>query len=132
MPMFIDTSRVPIRSKDGAHVVYVRASLPYGDRLAMMEASEKLDATKPADQIRLFFIMLETAIVAWEGPEFDGLPVTKENIWRMDPEEPFWKTVGETVGEMYGGQKKAPTAELATTNGSKNTGTASSTRTKRA
>ncbi len=101
MPMFVDTARLAVRGDDSEHVVYVRAKLSYKERLTVLEAMESFNMEHDSAKIRATFVMLETAIVAWEGPDFDGVPVTSDNIWRLDPEEPFWQTVIERVGSLY-------------------------------
>ena len=45
-------------------------------------------------------------IVKWEGPDFDRVPATRENIMRLDPTEPHIAKVLEVIAE----RNKSPKA----------------------
>lgn len=48
-------------------------------------------------------------VVKWEGPDFDGVPCTPDNIRKLDPTEPHIEKVLEEIAE----RNKAPKAPKA-------------------
>lgn len=73
---------------DAAHTVTVRR-LTFGEQQAVISESTAFDIVSQEatfDFARNQAAKLSRAVVSWEGPGFDGRPVTTENILALAPE----------------------------------------------
>lgn len=88
MSLFINPAgRVAITTDDGRHTIYIR------ERESMRVSAEvaaSFQAIGGNAQRAYDAAQLRHNIVAWSGPEFDGVPCTPENVDRMDPRHPVW------------------------------------------
>jgi len=73
---------------DGGNTVTVR-KMTFGTRQRILSKHTKLDMQAQnvsIDQAMLRFDQLKMNIVSWQGPDFDGYPVSDENIERLPVE----------------------------------------------
>lgn len=105
--MFVDTkARVPV-SLDG-NTIYIKAKMDFGT-VAAVQDEIKATGTESADMQfeRLGsyrMALLTNNIVGWEGPAFldekgKVIPCTRENIRRLDPQDPLVEMVAAEIGE---------------------------------
>ena len=109
MPMFLDpNARVPV--SDGRNTVYIRAKMDMATRDAVMneirEVRKSDKASKTNDEggeLRGYgayhLALLHHNVLAWDGPDFAGVPCTRANIDRADPTEPIWELVADEIGK---------------------------------
>lgn len=108
MPMFVDpNARVPVTL--GENTIYVKAKMDMGTR-ALLEDEIRTNG-KAVDEAELRglgsyrLLLLVHNIVDWEGPGFADaqgrkVPCSRENIKRLDPNEPICAMVAERIGEL--------------------------------
>jgi len=103
MPMFIDpNTRVPVT--DGRNTIYIKARMDMDTR-ARVQNEMRVMPNEATEEVVLEKIgsyrlaLLQHNIVAWEGPDFAGVPCTREAIGRLDPNEPLVAKVAEEIGQ---------------------------------
>lgn len=83
----------------GGNSVTVR-KMTFGVRQRILSKHTKLDVKAQdviIDQAMLRYDQLRLNIVSWAGPDFDGFPVTDENIERLPPD-----IADQLLGEIDG------------------------------
>ena len=103
MPLFIDPkATVPVTV--GEHTVYIRAKMSGKVRAAVQDEMRARGFRKDEDvevsgmgSYRLALLIHN--IVKWEGPDFQDVPCTRQNIERIDPQDELWEKVAEEIGE---------------------------------
>jgi hypothetical protein len=94
--MFIKTTPIPViddatKPRDAQNILYLRADLTLGQHDALSAEERRLekahgDALTPAQQeILIFFHRL----AGWEGPEFAGVEFNRQNVNRLDYDDPL-------------------------------------------
>jgi hypothetical protein len=120
MPMFVDpNARVPVT--DGQNTIYIKARMDIDTRAAVQnevraaenEVTEETVVSHIGSYRRA---MLLHNIVAWEGPAFAGIPCTRENIGRLDPQEPLIVKVAQEIGRQNA-PREAPDPNAVTPSG---------------
>lgn len=103
MPMFLDpNARVSVT--DGRNTVYIRAKMDMGTRAAVQNEI-RASGIKTESELEVHGIgayrlaLLHHNVLAWEGPDFDGVPCNRTNIDRVDPTEPLWDLVADEIGQ---------------------------------
>lgn len=111
--MFVQADRVAVQD-DAGNTIYIRRKMDVGaiSRVQGAPAEERLIALYVAN------------IVAWEGPAFQGIPCTPEQIARLDPQEPLVEAVGTKIAELNK-RPESPLPNSATSDGSTNGGSPS-------
>lgn len=106
MGAFLDTSKVAVR--DGSNTIWIKRRMDFGtkcrveDMLTRMAISGTGNRTGEI-QFTLGAQRLALAvhnIVAWEGPEFNGVPCDQEHIEKLDPEYPVFKAALDKITEL--------------------------------
>lgn len=103
MPMFLDpNARVPV--SDGRNTVYIRAKMDMATRDAVKDEIRLSGQGVNAEgEIRGFgtyhLALLHHNVLAWDGPDFAGVPCTRANIDRVDPTEPIWEQVAAEINQ---------------------------------
>jgi len=121
MAMFIDpSSRVPVTL--GEHTIYIRAKMDTKTKAAVQDEMRARgmgeDEEVEVSGIGSYRLALLTHnIVAWEGPQFSGAKCTKENINKLDPDEPLIELVAEEIGKRNA-PKESPDPNGVTPTGS--------------
>lgn len=94
--MFIKTTPIAIvddaaKPRDAQNILYLRADLTLGQHDALSAEERRLekahgDALTPAQQeILIFFHRL----CGWEGPDFAGVEFNRQNVNRLDYDDPL-------------------------------------------
>jgi len=131
MPMFVDTNaKVPVISDDGRHTIFIRAKMSAKVRAAVQdEMTARGFGTGENVEVRGIgsyrLALLLHNIVGWEGPEFAGVPCNRENIMRLDLDEPLLDKVAEEIGKRNA-PPESPDPNAATPTGSTDAGSAPS------
>lgn len=108
---FVDADAVPIPEWDDdptiisdrlPNVIYIRSKMSVGVKAKI--TSEMFSWNATSKELESRFGENETAllihnIVRWTGPDFDGVPCTRDNIIRLDPTEPHIVAVSEAIAE---------------------------------
>ena len=127
MPMFVDVNaRTPITL--GEHTVYIRSKMSAGVRAAVQDemrargfgAQEDVQVSGMGSY-RLALLIHN--VVAWEGPEFAGVPCKRANIERLDLDEPIWDLVADEIGKRNA-PKESPDPNSPMSSGSTTDGAA--------
>jgi len=103
MALFVDPkATVPVTV--GEHTVYIRAKMSGKVRAAVQDEMRARGFRKDEDvevsgmgSYRLALLIHN--IVRWEGPEFEGVPCTRENILGIDPQDALWEAVADEIGK---------------------------------
>lgn len=110
MSYFTGQTRI-VELDDENRVVIKR--LTYGERQAVIDASTSVDANMtPVVHVGAGKrAMLLAAVVSWEGPGFEGRPVTPENIDALPPEiaDRIASQIDALQAGLTGDEKKAST-----------------------
>lgn len=120
MPMFIDpNARVAV--SDGRNTVFIKAKMDAGTRAAVEDAMRPTGGEVVEDIVirglgSYRLALLVHNVVAWEGPDFEGVPCTRGNLLRVDPTEPIWAEVAEQIG-IRNKPRVSPDPNLATPTG---------------
>lgn len=127
--MFIDPNEeIEVGPDARGNRIWIKAKLDFGDQ-AKIEASliqlklkskQGKNSVRPNDPDQGMEVdatvtysarqraVLEVCIKRWAGPDFEGIPCTKDKIRLLDPNEPLIVDVLETIDEM-----NKPPAEIA-------------------
>lgn len=93
------------------NTVYIRPKMDYGTLARVQKRAEEATGAgasgkKIQDMNPQFYlntwniILLEVNIVSWEGPDFDGLPITREQIEKWDPDAPLLNAILAKISEF--------------------------------
>jgi hypothetical protein len=134
MGMFVDPqARVAVSDEQG-NTIWIRAKMDVATKNRVHDAIAAVDGASD-DVVELHLGSYNTAllvhnIVAWEGPAFGDargrtVPCTRQNIERLDPDEPL---VTQVLGEISrrNVRPESPDPNSPTTDGSTHAGAASS------
>lgn len=118
MSIFVSKEPVPV-SVDGSNTIYIRPKMGYGiEQKVIGEATKFTQATKsqngskaPAQTVEVNIgaynmALLTNNIMRWEGPEFNGIPCTAENIALLDDSDPLVEMVLKEIAERNRGKKE--------------------------
>ena len=128
MPIFVDSSRVPVILDD--HTIYIRAKMSARVR-AEVQDEMRARGFGGGEEVEISGLgsyrlaLLVHNIVAWEGPQFAGIPCTRENIQRMDMDDPLVELVAEEIGKRNA-PRESPDPNSVTPTGSTEDGAAPS------
>lgn len=106
--MFVADNRVPVTDERG-NTVYIRAKMDFGTRNKVIGAVARVHPNGEGAETEMDLGAYNTAlltqnILAWEGPDFNGVPCTAANIARLDPDEPL---VDQVLAEINTRNTKA-------------------------
>lgn len=127
MPKFVSTERVPVQVEGDPNTIYIKPKMDYGTRqrvsgtAARFRATTESGATPEAEfDLGAYNIALLTHnIVGWEGPDFEGVECTPENIERLDPDDALLDEVLRQINDRN--VSKAVTSPNSRTNGRSST-----------
>lgn len=104
MSKFKSRERIPIRVDGDPNTVWIRPALSYGMRLRIQGAGTRVHGKAGGDAADVDFdveaannAMYAEWVVGWEGPDFDGVPCTVENILDIDADDPLMAKVVEEI-----------------------------------
>lgn len=111
IPVCVDGDDVPPEQRN---IIYIKAKMDVGTQNRMLSAILKVreetgdeDGTNMSYDLGAYYIaLLRHNIVKWEGPAFQGVPCTPENIERLDPDEPLVERVLERLNESNTARQK--------------------------
>lgn len=114
--MFIEDTRIPV-TVDGENYMYIRPKMSYAQREKAEDAVRELSATQEGMQevkvtVGAYRIaLLHINLLGWEGPAFQGVKFTPQNVDRLDPDEPLLDKVMEEIATRnpLGGKKAGAT-----------------------
>lgn len=102
--MFVDKTKVPVTIND-EDVIYILPKMPFGVRQRVMGELARIDSdgTQRGTDFHINLgayniALMQHNIVGWEGPSFEGVPCTRENIEQLDPDEPLVDKVLQEIG----------------------------------
>jgi hypothetical protein len=84
---FVSDQPAQIPEPDGPHGITIRPKMTMEVRARV--ASEVPDRTAPDADVRAVQALLVHNILAWSGPDFDGVPCTADAIRRLDVSDPY-------------------------------------------
>lgn len=113
--MFVSEERVRV-SLDDRDAIYIRPKMSFAQRERAEDAVRAISGTvggaaSVAVNIGAYRIaLLHINVLDWEGPSFQGVKCTPENIDRLDPDEPLIERVMEEIANRnpMGGKRAAP------------------------
>lgn len=122
MPKFVSTERVPVTVEGDPNTIYIKPKMDYGTRQRVMSAGAHIrqgdqgeDPTPDFDLGAYNIALLTHNVVGWEGPDFDAVECTPENIARLDPDDALLDEVLRQINDRN--VSKAKTSPNSRTNG---------------
>lgn len=105
MAKFVSKEPVGVTIEGDPNTIYIRPKMSYGlvnsVRSKAARMVNKSDGMEQSLDIGLWNVELAVAnIVKWEGPEFDHVPLTRENIEQLDPDDPLLDAVLAKIQEL--------------------------------
>lgn len=104
MGKFSSRDRVPVRIEGDPNTVWIKAALSHGMRTRIQAAGARVHGVVGNDDAEYDFdvqaansAVFAEFIVDWEGPDFDGVPCTLENILDVDADDPLMQKVVEEI-----------------------------------
>jgi hypothetical protein len=102
MAKFVDSRPVPI-SDDGEgdqkHTIFIRPKMDFGTKTLVIEElyslNEQAEGSIHLGRHRL--ALMKHNVVAWDGPDFTGVPCTPDTICKLDPDDPLVERVLEEI-----------------------------------
>jgi hypothetical protein len=102
MARFVSDERVPIYlEEDPLHIIYIRPKMNVGIQNRVMSSVASIKGGSEGQDVAFDIGAYNTAllvnnVMGWEGPDFDNVPCTSDNIKRLDPDDPLLdKVLGE-------------------------------------
>lgn len=108
MSKFTGKNRIAVRVDEDPNTIWVVDKLNFGMRQRVISAMAHISATtgKGLDDADLSFdvgafnlAVAREAIIGWEGPDFDGVPVDNQTIATLDFDDPLVKRALEVAAE---------------------------------
>lgn len=94
--MFVTQEKVAV-TLDG-NTIYIRNKMDYGTRSRVLNAAASLDGDKSKVSIGAYQLaLLQENITGWDGPDFAGVPYSREAVEQLDPNEPLVEKVLEQI-----------------------------------
>jgi hypothetical protein len=106
MGAFLDTSKVAVR--DGSNTIWVKRRMDFGTKCRVEDMLTRMAISTNGNrsgeiQFTLGAQRLALAvhnIVAWEGPEFNGVPCDQSSIERLDPDFPVFRMALDKITDL--------------------------------
>lgn len=131
--MFITNARIAVYEFDPAttvserppNIIYIRSKMDVGTKNKVQDHALKMTTGK-TDDAEIHIGAYQTAllthnVLAWEGPDFHGVPCTPQQMQMLDPDEPLVVKVLEEIGRRNRPQEspnpKSPGANGSTRHG---------------
>ena len=121
--MFVPTERVAV-TVDGKNIIYVRPKMGAKQyeaaRGKALHINLAEDGTKPdvdVDMGAYNYELLVGNILAWEGPDFEGVACIPFNIANLDPQTPLYEKVLEEINARNTKKEGGPSPNLASSSG---------------
>lgn len=126
MPKFVSKERVPVTVEGDPNTIYIRPKMDYGTRQRVMSAGAHLrqgeqgaDPSADFDLGAYNIALLTHNVVGWEGPDFEGVECTPENISQLDPDDALLDEVLRQINDRN--VSRAATSPNSRTNGRSST-----------
>lgn len=95
MSNFVSDEPVGVTVEGDPNTVYIRPKMDYGTLARVKMRAKEATGGITLEQEANFYIdtwnlvLLEANIIRWEGPDFDGVPLTPDNIRKWNPDAPL-------------------------------------------
>lgn len=101
------------------NVIYIRSKMNFKTETRVNAAALKVDTSGTGEihPEEYLIALLVQNIVRWEGPDFDGVACTPENIENLDPDEPHIERVCDEIARRNK-KRTSPNPKSPTANGS--------------
>jgi hypothetical protein len=120
MSRFVQGERVPV--SDGQDTIWILPKMNFAQREQAEDAIRRISASTTAAagvevNVGAYRIaLLRINVVAWEGPGFDGMKCTPEQVEQLDPDDPLLEKVMQEIAQRNPlGGRKSPTGEAVST-----------------
>lgn len=118
IPLFNNGESVPVYLEDDPqNIVHIKSRMTYADTQKCMSASTRVlnkgeqaqeDAGRVSVDVGAYnLLFLKLNVVRWEGPLFEGIPCTPENVERFNAGHPLLLKVLDEIGERNAPQGAA-------------------------
>jgi len=111
MGIFVDERGRPVTI--GPNTIYVRTEFTVRQQMVLLELREAIQRGDPEAAERL----LATLIARWEGPAFEGMECTPENIVRLNTADPLVQAAIAAYQEILGAMADPKRSRPATAGG---------------
>jgi len=121
--VFVDTSRVAVT--EGEDTIYVKARMDFETQSRVRDALARFGTSSNGEEIMVTLgaqnlALMVHNIVAWEGPGFTDaagrpVPCTRENVGRLDPDEPIIDKVLAKINELNAPRDRSAAEEKKST-----------------
>lgn len=136
--LFVVEEKVPVYLEDDPqNIIYVRKKMDFGTRNKVISAATKVTthtngtgngATEPTGDTQKAdasfdlgaynLALAQHNILGWEGPLFEGVPCTPQNIARFDDSDPLIEKVLAYLNDANTQKKDGPSPNLSGSGGS--------------
>lgn len=123
MARFISNERVPVYlDEDPSNIIYIRSKMNVGVQNRVQDAIAAISQDGGKADISYHLgaynnALLTCNVLGWEGPDFDKVPCTPENILELDPDDPLLEKVLEEINRRNTKAKDSPDPKLSSANG---------------
>lgn len=118
-PLFLNGAKVPVYlEEDPDNKIWIKTWMSYGDEQHVLGASTRVTGSQKSGQavegsasidMGLYNLnFLKANILDWEGPLFEGVPCTPENIERFNPKHPLFELVLKEINDRNKDQETGP------------------------
>lgn len=124
-PLFLNGATIPVmldedlqKPHEERNIIYIKTRMTYGDEQRVSGAATRLTGSRTEEGSRVSqgtfdmgvynLLFLQTCIVRWEGPLFEGVPCTPENIERFNPDHPLLDKVLTEINTRNTGGGTSP------------------------
>lgn len=111
MGVFVDERGRPVTV--GPNTIYIRAEFMVRQQMVLLSLQEAIQRGEPEAAERL----LTTLIAGWEGPAFEGVECTPENIARLNTADPLVQAAITAYQEILGAMADPKSSKPATAGG---------------
>ena len=105
------------------NIIYIRPKMNFKTEAMVNAAALRIDTSGKSEMHPEDYLvaLLVQNIVRWEGPDFDSMPCTPENIENLDPDEPHIERVCDEIARRNR-KRTSPNPKSPTANGSMSAG----------
>lgn len=123
VPVTLDDESVPFEERN---IIFIKPKMDFGTKQIVQDAVRKMTTTGDGQMLTEIEIgagntaLLHHNVVRWQGPGFQAMPCTPENIDRLDPDLPLLERVLEEINARNAPKEKDdPNSQTKSTSESK-------------